>query len=428
MSDLSRTEFTDAISKGLGRALIHVKAHGLDLVKDLVLNACLHNLSYDPQIEHSRAKWLLAMFADSSHYQEFRDAILAEMSVVSSNWDLLQLCELAREMAWAGDPIAADRLADFVYEQATTPVLENWAGANQLVQLSGLDAVLKLAKIYGARLLANPDDWIPELDIFTEQRTEIIEMFDRYAATEESISVYYQYLIDQEVFVITEDLQSTQPPRSSQLLIATIIDRAQHKEQQYPSIYAGFGYRATAIELDTIFNLLLSEPDEEICLRLLWVFTRASLPSLADRLFDWANSEDKRLRTAAIQALAQTSADRVYQLGRSKLAARQLTGADIKTINLFINNYHSGDAELILTGLNEVEIDPDDLLMIGCSIIKLSQQQSDLEAAILLMWMYDRTPCSCCRERAMTQLEKDRQLSDILLAEYRYDATQWLNN
>jgi hypothetical protein len=44
---LSRDEFLDAISKELGRAFIYVKNHGLDLVKDLVLNACSNNLSYD---------------------------------------------------------------------------------------------------------------------------------------------------------------------------------------------------------------------------------------------------------------------------------------------------------------------------------------------------------------------------------------------
>ena len=42
MPDLSRAEFADAIAKGLGRGFLHIKYQGLDLVKDLVLNACLH--------------------------------------------------------------------------------------------------------------------------------------------------------------------------------------------------------------------------------------------------------------------------------------------------------------------------------------------------------------------------------------------------
>jgi hypothetical protein len=53
--DLSRAEFADAIAKGLGRTFLYVKNYGLDNVKDLVLAACLDDLSYDPQIETSRA-------------------------------------------------------------------------------------------------------------------------------------------------------------------------------------------------------------------------------------------------------------------------------------------------------------------------------------------------------------------------------------
>jgi hypothetical protein len=59
--DLSRDEFADAISKGLGRAFLYMQDRGLDRVKDLVLNACLHDLSYDPQSEANRAKWLFTL-------------------------------------------------------------------------------------------------------------------------------------------------------------------------------------------------------------------------------------------------------------------------------------------------------------------------------------------------------------------------------
>jgi hypothetical protein len=213
----------------------------------------------------------------------------------------------------------------------------------------------------------------------------------------------------------------------------SIINAARNKEGEYPSFYMTFGIRATAAELETIFALLLTEADEDICLRLLWVFRRAPLPRLADlprarlrqRLFDWADSQYGKLRMAAVAALARISDNRVYRLGRSKLANRQLTGVDTGTIDLFINNYHAGDAQLILAVLNEVEIDNEDLFSIGYSILRLSEKQSNLELGLLLNWMYDRTPCSCCREQAVTRLKEDGQITDILLAEYPFDSTEW---
>jgi hypothetical protein len=453
LEGLSRDEFADALAKGLGRALLYVKTYGLDRVKDLVLYACLHDVSYDAQIEGSRAKWLFAMFAGSPDYLEFREAILAAMLVKEETWVLLQLCGLTKEMALIEDSlaesplpgrIAEQALADFVYRRANFilpqpigdySIVEDWIGVNELIEVRGINALLELSRIYGRRLLANRDDWVMEdLQIFNDKPAEIVSVFEEYAKREESIAVYYHYLIDRQVFLTDEERESIRQssPRQkisiSQRLGSaneTILNAARNKEREHPSLYTTFGVRATAAELDPIFELLLTEADEDICLRLLWIFRRTPLPRLADRLFDWADSPYDKLRMAAVEALAQISDDRVYQLGRSKLAHRQLTGINIGTIELFINNYHSGDAKLILAGLNDVEINEDDRWTICYNILSLSRKQSNPELGLLLNWMYDHTPCSCCRNSAVSILQEYGQMSDILLAEYPFDSTQW---
>jgi hypothetical protein len=446
LEDLSRDEFEDALAKGLGRALLYVKSYGLDRVKDLVLYACLHDVSYDAQIEGSRAKWLFAMFAGSPDYLEFREAILAAMVVEEETWVLLQLCGMAKEMALIGDSTAEQALADFVYRRANFilprqmgedySIVEDWIGVNELIEVRGIDGLLELSRIYGGRLLFNPDDWVmDDLQIFTDKSVEIVEVFEEYAKREESIAVYYRYLIDRQIFITDEERESIRQssPRQktsiSQRLGSaneTILNAARNKEGEYPSIYMTFGIRATAAELETIFDLLLTESDEDICLRLLWIFRRTPLPRLADRLFDWADSPYGKLRMAAVVALARISDDRVYDLGRLKLAHRQLTGVDTGTIDLFINNYHAGDAELLLAGLNDVEIDEDDRWTVCYGILSLTKQQSNPELGLLLNWMYALTPCSCCRESAVTKLIEYGQMSDSLLAEYPFDSTVYL--
>ncbi len=198
------------------------------------------------------------------------------------------------------------------------------------------------------------------------------------------------------------------------------------KEGKYPSDFYRRCHHLTAAELEIIFELLPIETDEDICLRLLWAFFFKPLPRLVDRFFDWADSQNERLRDAAIRVISQTSDDRVYQLGRSKLESRQLTGAHGSTIDLFINNYHAGDAGLILAGLNEVRIDDTwDVHLLGSSIVDLSKKQSNPELGVLLNWLYDRTPCSYCRERAIIELEYYHQMTDRLLAEYPFDSIEW---
>jgi hypothetical protein len=87
---------------GQGRAPLHVQKYGIGDVADLVLETSLHDLSYDPQCEDSRAKWLHEMFHGTSEYKRFASAILAALAAETETWDLQQLFELAAEMAARG--------------------------------------------------------------------------------------------------------------------------------------------------------------------------------------------------------------------------------------------------------------------------------------------------------------------------------------
>jgi hypothetical protein len=430
--NLSRAEFADAIAKGLGRALLYVQNYGLDRVKDLVLNACLHDLSYDIQCSNSRSKWLFAMFANSPHYLEFRDEILTELlKEPESDNDLHQICGIVKEMALTGDLLASEKLTERVYYYSSQPNSEDWVGANELIEIQGIDTALELSRIFGRRLLVNSDDSVPDdldLNFFENMSEESIEIFDRYAKLEESIATYYKYIVDGKLNREREDerecAETLQPKKT--ISLAKIIDLARHKKHDYPYIYMRFGQKnATPAELETVFSLLLNEPDEEICLRLLWVFRRAPMPRLAERLFEWVDSQTDLLKIAALQAFAQISDDRIYQLGRSKLAKGQITGVDTDTLDLFINNYHAGDAALILAKLKAVEIDPEDLHDIGFSIFYISEKQVNPELVILLEWIYDRTPCCICRDCTIGQLKIYQPLPDRILAEYQFDSRKW---
>ena len=74
MVPLTLEKFQDALRKGLGRALMHVKTYGTENVRDEILQACLHNFIYDPQCEKSRANWLIEIInlAPDKEYYYYR--------------------------------------------------------------------------------------------------------------------------------------------------------------------------------------------------------------------------------------------------------------------------------------------------------------------------------------------------------------------
>ena len=103
---LSTSEFSIALKRGQGRALLHIHQFGLDEVADILLESCLKNPSYDPPCEPSRAKWLFGMFQHAPQYAYFSSTILSALACETESYDLEQLCELAAQMGKHGDAAA----------------------------------------------------------------------------------------------------------------------------------------------------------------------------------------------------------------------------------------------------------------------------------------------------------------------------------
>jgi len=152
------------LRKGQGRALLHVIHYGLEDVADLILEACLHNQVYDQQIESFRDHWLLSMFKDSASYPKIRAAILKALKTEPIGYDLYQLFLLARTMAVdEGDEEARQIFEETIFRIASVPNnYYSWLGVEDWLELAGVDGMLQLARIYGQRLLTNPDDLVNE--------------------------------------------------------------------------------------------------------------------------------------------------------------------------------------------------------------------------------------------------------------------------
>lgn len=429
---LNKGEFAEALQKGLGRALLHVKQYGVEEVADLVMHACLHNQSYDPQCESSRADWLFQMFADSTHYPTFSEAILDKLKTETHGWNWLQLCGLAKAMAARGDKDARQGLQERVYEKARTASADDWLGADLWVELEGRNGLLELARIYGQRLRLNPDDWVPEnLLPLNATEQEFKAILFQHAQTEPDIKVYWDYLetrddlkrraapVDQEAAKLRNHERVRQ-----HYSLESILQDAHNQLGQYPGRYTSFGRHATAEELKEIYLHLLSETEAAVRLRLLWVFRRAPLPDLDEMLFRWAEGSEDALRQAAIAALAQKADERVHTLARAKTRAGQLMGSDKEALSLFLNNYAADDAPLIIQALVSLNPNREDAHSLGFSLAELAEQKRDVELAEALTWVYENTPCMHCRYRAIKQLASVEQLNEALLSECEFDAEE----
>ncbi|NJD36010.1 MAG: hypothetical protein FIA96_14465 [Betaproteobacteria bacterium] len=429
---LNLAEFKRALHVGKGRAVVHAMHHGIEDRLDLVRDACIHSQAYDPQCEDSREKWLMSMISRSPSYPVIRAAILDELASTTDSRDVSQLFGLTKEMALAGDKDARQLLEKRTCEIAQTDCCDGWFGVDEWIELDGEEAVLELARIYGKRLLTNPDALVCDTMFTCEPARQSYKQVLLQATEDDTaLSAYRDYLVARGCFdsrsprLSPEEAKAERRQRlRAQYKLEQILEDAANGVGRLPSRYMTFGRNATPDELNQILDRLLSEQRESSLVRLLWIFRRTPLPRLHPKIFDWTNAPTFELRAAAIAALSRNQDPQVHQLAIQKAASRALIGADCEALELFLNNYWAGDSDAIIDALRSIAPTEDDAHRLGLSVLELAEKHQDPALGGALLWTYENTPCSTCRGSAVEQLDRVGQLTESLAAECRFDADE----
>lgn len=428
---LTRTAFASAIRKGLGRALLYATQYGIDAVNDIVLDACLHNLSYDRQCEPSRAWWLFCFFKDTRYYDAFRASLIKALDTETETYDLDQMCDLLKEMAADGDKVAKQALYHYVKKQAAMPGSDE-IGIDTWIELEGAKGLIALARLFGRRLQKDPKDSPYQYYFGTDKSERSLKQSLFNAAQQYPyVGVYWSYLKRSGAFKPPLTPARWKIIRKNRRRITRkhhtfsgIVNDAQNGVGEYPGHYVSFGQYATARELEKIHTLLIAEPDNDIRMRLLWVFRRARLPHVDKKILLWANGTHEGLRAAAISALAQVSDRRIRRLAIAKVKAGEILGADNEAIDLFLNCYRRGDAELIANALCSARPEAGEAHCLGFSITGLAERYHDDALKNALRWTYENNPCTNCRYLIITELDRIGRLDARMINECRYDASE----
>lgn len=438
MHKLNRKQFSDALQKGLGRAYLHAIHFGIDDVADLVLKACLNNEFCDPQSESGKPEYLFGMFQNIKYLPVFKEKILNSLQTKRNTWDLELLFDVALQIAKAGDRKAktaikkkAFSIARKISENNPDKMQDGWLGALEWIALTGIEGAIDLARFYGARLLKNPEEWVPEDEIFPDDKTkkEFQTRFTKDASKEPELAAYWAYLekkgtfkTDEGPYVSSETIRNRRKQEIRQRLnLEKIISYAKNKFDEYGVRFSQFGWVATPEELTILYNFLLNETDNGVIWRFLRVFGRVPLPGLDDKVFQWAYSEDDKIRSASIHALSHSNNAKVHLLARSKIQNSKLKGSDSGILELFVNNYSPSDARLIKNALNQIRPLRNTAHSIAMDIIDLCEKNHDTGLAYALKWAYEHTPCSNCRFTIIKLLDSLGEFKGRILYECRFD-------
>ena len=156
-----------------------------------------------------------------------------------------------------------------------------------------------------------------------------------------------------------------------------------------------------------MFEHMLQETRKEQFVRYLWGFSKREMPRLEPSVLKLAESEDTAIRDAAISALA----------------IKLMESGNLDGLELLQYNWREGDYPVIEALL----FTPSDNTILHCAtsnLIDIYDANESPETAALLLWVYENTPCSMCREMAVKRLVELNALPVKLKHECRYDCSE----
>ena len=418
MNQLTQDQFRNALRKGFGRAVLHVREFGAAGLEDDIAHACTTNLVYDAQCEGTRGEWLHEIVKLAGLVETVTPLVIDKLrrsSTPEEFWDVGQLCVLASMFAQSGHKDARDVLYDKFDRQEFS---STWLCGSPIMDVDGLQGFLHLAEVIGNRLCNEPDYWED-----TYLLTEAYERFghetvqDALAAQAKTCECTQKFVDRMQKVEQQEAERKDHGPRPLESLetVLASVEAAQDKRLHRLWIW---GRRATDDDVAVVFDRMLAESRPEQLCRYLSIFRYREMPRLPPRILELPIRAEGQLLDATIDALSVFKNAEVRTLGLRMLRGNP---ACLDAIRLFVKNYEQGDSTLLESVL-PTEGDADVLHRIGIDLLNVYSETKTPELAGCMKWLYEFGPCSMCREDAVEYLSDMDALEHDIIEECQWDS------
>ena len=302
---------------------------------------------------------------------------------------------------------------------------ESFLGSYQIIDLDGFIGLKYVIQRLGKRLTEEEDYWNDGdvLDYAYEKlgKLQVSDYLQMTSKTNRYIRTYLEEVKNHH----------TKKPSSSKetilrglqgLSVERVLSNVEKKKYNSAYTYATFGKYAVEAELEIVFEKFLHEIRKEQIVRYLWIFRKRELPRIDDKLFQLAMSEDKDIRTAAVEAFKfyPDSSIRNLAIDFSKNKDDEFA---ICSVGLLIKNYQSGDNKFIESIIPRIK-DEDTKHSICMDLINIFARHAVDELLISLLWAYENTPCTHCRKNIFKALIDSHLIPQRLVDECQFDCVQ----
>jgi hypothetical protein len=410
MADI--VEFDDWIQKGLGRAVVYLREHDPNPLRQAVLHACTHQ-TRDLATGGNRTEYCRDLMLSIGDEEFFRTGIFQALTVEAENpkeFDLDQTIELAASFAQNGDSeiknamYAAVKRAGFARAGCCV---------SDLIKLDGIDALLFAADLFPSDIEDN-DLWQVGHLVSSLQERDGTEPADQAIEHASRDNPRLRRMLEVYEADLKESKKGIWPRiRPDYAELKRLI--AEHGAMGYLSAW---GRSASAEELEMAADDLIDETDPGRIFAYLKLFHDQRFPRPADRLLELADHSEIRIARYAVGVLSQLKSPAIRNRALSYLALPARAG---DAADLLASNYQTGDFQLIEAKLRE-PMDAEDLHRFGMGVKHLLAAHCPKEAEQSLLLLYENGYCSQCRHTFVERLIQLQGLPDSIRSECRFDA------
>jgi hypothetical protein len=388
---LRETEFREAVQSGLGRAFLYAQEQDVTPYRDIILDACLHCYSVDEQFEGTRAPYMYRLISVTREPEFYRSEVLNSLSNAADDVDTVQRFRIASYWANDGDLQAREAL----YANFKPGPRTGEHTCIDLLDLDGVDGFLHGARAMGSLLLTLPDQVDSGLllwhatEAFGEERT--------FAILEEAAK--------SDVLIEAYRSDALAPPCSRTNELGSL---------------RRWSKNATDEELERAAIALRNASDPREQLRGLAIFSCRAFPGDPDVLQRFSHSPDERVAGAAFMALSQVTHASIrplaFHLTKNRHAGR------VNAIAMLTNNYEPGDYAIAAEWFR-AEQDRHGRHYLGLDLWTIGENHPDeVDQIAMLLLLYERTPCSSCRNHVVRKLIERGPVPDAITFECMHDA------
>lgn len=409
---MNTVEYQNALDLGLGRAVQHLRNHDGHPYREIILDACLHNKAYDPQVEGSRARYMLDILLSSGEASFYADRVIGSLWDEEHDWDTPQRYGITRLLAQGGDNSAREAMySAFTAKQPYASDI-----AIEFINLDGIQGLIFVASQIGGRLARNADDWEDDFllsiagDVCGEEVA--VTALKEAGATDPNVKAYLAAVEN------NRDLRA-KAPRTDPKTMSYDQIRSCIESKRPIGFLAEWAKWASDSDLERAAHDLIKEKDLENLKWFLVLFRKRHFPLEVDHLLKLLELPDGPVPFHALRALANIEDERVRKLAFEVLEMDSRRGW---AIDLLARNFRGGD-HAVVEGWCDSEHNPGIVNAFDRSLREFFAANPNAEIEVrLLNKMYEKEPCAHCRSYIVERLLKLNSLSERLKSECEVDS------